>query len=249
MKRSKDIILILSRDYKIKYTNVDKELANKFIEKLNIINNLYKIKPTDYIIDEYYIKLDEFTISEENYYIINIRCKKEDCIHCIKALIDRPTGLYNRNYLEQIKNNDSSSEFMDYYLILIDIDDLKSINDTYGHLNGDKAIEIVGESITNSIRKKDMGIRYGGDEFIIIIFDTEEKVVNKVVERIRKELNKKNEEEDMDVKVSIGIACGNYYTSLNGAIKAADEELYKEKNIKDKNKSDLKEKVYNLKWI
>lgn len=231
MKNLRDVILILRKaDYKIIYTNIDEELARKYMEELDIISSLHKDTDSGYIIDDYCIRVDECIISKENYYVINIGLKSDDCINCIKALIDRPTGLYNRNYLEEIKSNDPSSDFMNYFLILIDIDHLKKINDNYGHLQGDKAIEIVGQSITNSIRKKDIGIRYGGDEFIVLVFNAQKDAVNKVVERIKKEIKEQNKRKNMNVKVSIGISFGNCFTDLNKAIKKADEKLYKQKD-------------------
>lgn len=103
-----------------------------------------------------------------------------------KSIIDAITGLYNRNYLEEIRETICYSKFKNISLILIDIDNLKNINDNYGHLEGDKAIEIVGNSIKNNIRTEDIGIRYGGDEFIIILFNKDTKAANKIVNRIKK---------------------------------------------------------------
>lgn len=233
--QSNDIIFILgNKDYKIKYSNMDDESTQTYIKKLNILDNLNGNLPLDYILEGYHVKVDEYMISDEVHNIVAIRLKRDKCENCVKASIDSVTGLYNRNYLEQVKMEGSLLDIKNSFLILIDIDDLKGVNDNYGHLVGDKAIEIVGKSIITSIRKDDIGIRYGGDEFIVVVFNQKESSIRKVVERIKKEIKRRSIGEGVDVEVSAGIAYCSCSIELEEVINMADRELYKEKKIKQK---------------
>ena len=73
-------------------------------------------------------------------------------------------------------------------LLMIDVDDFKKFNDTYGHLTGDKVLAKTGEVIRNALREADTGYRYGGEEFAVILPETVGPDAVEVAERIRKEL-------------------------------------------------------------
>ena len=69
---------------------------------------------------------------------------------------------------------------------------MKAINDVFGHLTGDRVIEIVGHAIKNNIREdRDIGIRYGGDEFIVLFANNCQDAAGKVIEKIRKDIDKR----------------------------------------------------------
>ena len=78
---------------------------------------------------------------------------------------DVQTGLYNRRYYSQLEKN----LFLDSSILMIDIDNFKRINDTYGHYVGDKVIQMVASIISKNCRNTDIPIRYGGEEFVLIL--------------------------------------------------------------------------------
>jgi diguanylate cyclase len=187
--RIEDIIrIILNREKKIIYSSTDVKKAHNYLEKLDVINKLSNVSCIQYCLENYLVTIDEIYISNQEFYIINITSRKQkcsDCSICGKVMVDSVTGLNNRNYWELINNGSifypyNSKEFT---LIIIDIDNLKEINDNLGHLAGDEAIKIVGESIKRNIRKEDLGVRYGGDEFIILLFNQDKRAAKTVIER------------------------------------------------------------------
>lgn len=130
------------------------------------------------------------------------------------------------------------------------MDNLKEINDTYGHTAGDKAIEIVGQAIKNSIRKEDAGLRYGGDEFIILLFNQDKKAAYRVIERIRREISELAAGQGINIQISAGAACYDCLRNMGDIIKMADRDLYKEKRAKkSKDKQDSKKLKHLLQEI
>lgn len=244
------IRIVLDKRYDIKYTNVDSGNVTSYIEKLEVIHKLSGKFPVQYDLEDYNVSIDEANIDGAIYYLINAELKFPKCINCNEILIDPVTGLYNRGYWERIINN-KTFNFMirDFTLIIIDIDDLKELNDIYGHLVGDKAIEIVGKSIRNTIRKDDIGLRYGGDEFVVLLFNQNEKIAYKVIERIKSQINELAEKHSLSIQISIGIANNNSMSNIEDVIKNADKDLYQEKRAKKQRKpekEDLKIKVEKL---
>ncbi len=152
-----------------------------------------------------------------------------------KSIIDNLTKLYNRHYLEEIEDKGS---FQDYIILLVDIDFFKKINDTYGHEVGDKVLKTVSEKLINVLRKDDIVIRYGGEEFLIFIRKERNKdrlIYINVAEKIRKSIEdlniKINEKDYIKTTQSIGIFLDtDKVKNLQEAIKKADIALYKAKS-------------------
>jgi len=156
------------------------------------------------------------------------------------AVTDQLTGLYNRRYLA----SHLSAMFDRAYwtgrslsVLILDIDHFKRINDTYGHDVGDKVIQTFAERITGAIRGIDLACRYGGEEFLVAMPDTDINFANVVAERLREDIAGEkitlNQGRDVvEVTVSIGIASTDYGTDVDTAqklIKRADEALYQAK--------------------
>lgn len=139
---------------------------------------------------------------------------------------DALTGLYNRMSLTQYIENIENTNYDSIVVAMIDIDDFKKINDTYGHIAGDKCISCVGKNISD-INK--MGYRYGGEEFLIIFENQPFDIVCKMMEKFRKCIEE-TKISNIDLRVSIGIS--NVYNSHNieKIIDEADNRLYKAKN-------------------
>jgi diguanylate cyclase (GGDEF)-like protein len=151
------------------------------------------------------------------------------------ANTDPLTGAYNRRYL-----NEFSFEYLkivkreskDLSLLLLDLDDFKKINDTFGHEIGDIVIKKVVEISKNSIRESDLIIRFGGDEFIILLPNTNIQSARVVANKIINKINEYNQNKEFHFSVSIG---SSHYQinddSIDNIILRADESLYEAKKI------------------
>jgi len=146
---------------------------------------------------------------------------------------DQLTGVHNRNYMEPhlVKEIERCRRYNhSMSLLMIDVDLFKSINDSYGHPCGDYTLKTICERFTSNIRKSDSLIRYGGDEFCIIMPETVEKHAYKVAETIRKSIcDHPFTFADMTfyTTISIGVAVLDQETDdVENMLKKADEALY-----------------------
>lgn len=152
---------------------------------------------------------------------------------------DELTGLYLRAVFDVVLEQSIEEAYRDHTslcLLMIDIDDFKAINDTYGHLEGDDVLKKLGTAITEFARKMDFPARYGGEEFAIIMPNTEKKHAFKAAERIRKKIAKLSFKK-IPVTVSISIGLSQTSDEINTPdklIHAADTALYA---AKDKGKN------------
>ena len=156
------------------------------------------------------------------------------------AVTDQLTGLYNRRYLAS-----HLSAMFDravwtgrpLSVMILDIDHFKSVNDTFGHDVGDKVIQEFADRVRASVRGIDLACRYGGEEFLIAMPDTEREFARVVAERLRQEVAAQklvlnNGRDEVNVTVSIGIAStedGPKDDTAQKLIKRADEALYSAK--------------------
>ncbi len=161
------------------------------------------------------------------------------------SIRDELTGVFNFRYFREmlkLKYLESKRYNTPLGLIIIDIDDFKNVNDTYGHLAGDFVLKNVAKIILNSVRNIDIVSRYGGDEFILILPNATDNDLIKIAERILNniksfdfwyELNKIN------VTVSIGMSSfvgkEELIKNEDDLLRFADEALYTVKNHKGKN--------------
>lgn len=120
-------------------------------------------------------------------------------------------------------------------IIFIDLDNFKKLNDTLGHLEGDKALIEIGEIIRHCIRKTDIAARFGGDEFMILLestsIDEPNLVAEKVLDRIQDFNNNMNHEFEPSLGASIGIGYSDdQEVSFSQLLQAADQACYKAKH-------------------
>lgn len=168
--------------------------------------------------------------------------KTSEALYREKSWRDSPTGLYNRGYfleavshkIEQIKRKREGY----FCLMMMDLDHFKKINDTYGHLMGDKIVQIVATTLTTTLRKSDISCRYGGEEFAVFLFSTTLEQGKHTAEKIR--LNIQNtpppaENVTVPVTISIGLSFvdaafiashAKADDALMQAMEAADSALY-----------------------
>lgn len=151
------------------------------------------------------------------------------------AITDPLTHLYNRRYFTDASNtffNLSLRYKKPLSLIMIDIDKFKNINDTFGHPNGDKVLIELAKILQTSLRKSDFVCRYGGEEFVILLPETDINHAQFLAEglRINIEAYRMKIENDQTIKftISLGISQIDYLkdTTIDNILKRADEALY-----------------------
>jgi diguanylate cyclase (GGDEF)-like protein len=154
---------------------------------------------------------------------------------------DALTGIYNRRFFDKsmkriISTLSRSGSLLS--LMMIDIDFFKRYNDTYGHLEGDKCLKIVAQTLSKSItRVDDFVVRYGGEEFVVVLPNTDEQgaqlIADKLLENIRK-CNVPHEQNDAAdcLTISIGVTTGKveHTHKTDDFVRKADELMYKSKH-------------------
>lgn len=138
---------------------------------------------------------------------------------------DTLTKAYSRAYLEHFRANLEGADAV----AMIDVDHFKEINDTYGHLVGDAALRHITDAIRACVRERDVIVRYGGDEFLLLVQTISEKDFLKMLKRIRGEVSQSVIPEYPEITLCISV--GGVYGShpLSRAIDAADKAMYRDK--------------------
>jgi len=147
------------------------------------------------------------------------------------SMMDPLTGLYNRRGLQSRLENLPAQDSGEHFVLLLDIDHFKKVNDTYGHTAGDEVIKSVSRIIRDNLRQQDMGVRYGGEEFLVFLEEVPETTAYDIAERLRKKVGTCHEELmacSEQVTISAGVA--HYRPSVDKNIEAcihrADVALY-----------------------
>lgn len=151
-----------------------------------------------------------------------------------QLLVDSLTGIQNRRGIEYfIDAMGNRRKEVLYGGMMMDLDNLKEINDHYGHHAGDKAIQSAAQIIKGALRRNDFVARYAGDEFFVIIEVESREVLEAAVERIRKAFSQFNlrDQEPWSVEVSIGYDVFWYESaeSVDQAMRRIDDLMYQEK--------------------
>ncbi|QSX08579.1 diguanylate cyclase [Alkalibacter rhizosphaerae] len=163
---------------------------------------------------------------------ITLRKENEETLRYL-SLHDQLTGVYNRVYFDDLLESYSHTGPYPVTLLLCDLDDLKIINDKLGHMNGDEMLRRTAILIESSLRKGDTIVRYGGDEFVVILPDTEEKNAIKVIGRINERIHHYNQRSRSSIGVTIGMATAHDGSiSLKRILKMADRDMYTQKETK-----------------
>jgi diguanylate cyclase (GGDEF)-like protein len=184
---------------------------------------------------------ERFSDEELNLLVImsqQIKIALENAHHYMRAVTDELTGLYNRRFLDlQLKKESADPDAQPLSLLMIDIDDFKIYNDTYGHPAGDEVLEKLAKvfhhqvrttDVKGTARKLDTVARYGGEEFTVILPKTNLENAIKVGERIRKAVQDIDHFEQQ-VTISLGAAVAKENEEPLSLLKRADSALYKAK--------------------
>lgn len=143
---------------------------------------------------------------------------------------DPLTDLYNRGYFEEEMARVERGRRFPVSIMMADLDGLKLINDTLGHAVGDRLIRGAADVIRKSVRAEDVVARVGGDEFALILPETDSAAAATVLARIREyELEFNRECMEFQVLISIGVATVEDGGSLTDAMRKADESMYRDK--------------------
>jgi diguanylate cyclase (GGDEF)-like protein len=148
------------------------------------------------------------------------------------AYTDGLTGLYNRRHFmelaamqfERVKRSNGSCHAM-----MMDLDFFKNINDTHGHLAGDAVLRNVSACIKEIVRSYDLVTRYGGEEFVVMITDSDENTALRLAERIRAHVEgnpSRYEDQILPITFSIGVASGEEADSFETLLRYADDAMY-----------------------
>lgn len=163
----------------------------------------------------------------------NQKLQKELTRYRHLAYRDGLTGLYNRrSFDERLQQECARAKRAQgrFCLLVIDVNQLKPINDLHGHQAGDHALQFVAQSLTRSVRDHDLCFRTGGDEFCVLLVDADETALQAIQDRIHRHLDSSELELGFNVSVSAGSAC----FPINGAsprqlTARADEAMYQYK--------------------
>lgn len=152
------------------------------------------------------------------------------------STIDRLTGLFNRNCLNDTLTHLlalTQREGSELSFVFFDLDDFKLVNDTYGHQMGDSVLNTLGTLLSNSIRKSDIALRYGGEEFVVLMPNTDYKNALMLSNRIRLKVKNTPFIEDglkLNITISGGLAVyPTHAKTANELIYSADSALYRAK--------------------
>lgn len=146
-----------------------------------------------------------------------------------KLYIDPVTGAYNRQYYEEqilpLSNVDAAA--------MLDMDNFKYINDTYGHPAGDCALRCVSKILLSCTESSDMVVRYGGDEFLIVFVNISKEVFSQRLEQIRKSVSAAEMKKYPQIKLSVSIGGAYGKAEVKNLLYKADSMLYRAKISKD----------------
>ena len=154
------------------------------------------------------------------------------------ARTDALTGLSNRHAMEDEFEREISrcvNDNMPVSLIMIDIDNFKVFNDRFGHVAGDRALSAVARVLRHQFRPRDLLVRFGGDEFAILLPEVEEAVALKVAERVRIAVSGETADGSdsliqIPVEISMGVAQLGQNGNLTKLLRSADAALYRAKH-------------------
>jgi two-component system cell cycle response regulator len=154
------------------------------------------------------------------------------------AITDALTGLHNRRYMESHLGKlveQAASRGKPLAVLILDIDYFKSINDTHGHDCGDDVLREFAIRVRKSIRGIDLACRMGGEEFVVVMPETDMAVAATVAERLRRRIASEpfpieHAQKKIDVTISIGIAAmESAHDTAAQLLKRADQALYRAK--------------------
>jgi diguanylate cyclase (GGDEF)-like protein len=148
------------------------------------------------------------------------------------ATHDPLTGLYSRTFFEEELSRHSNKRFLPLGVIMFDVDGLKYINDTFGHVKGDRLLKTTAKILSKVFRSSEILARIGGDEFAVILPNVNDEILKSVIERLELQLSRVNKPRDDTGKINISYGYSirqNEIVDMAGVLRDADENLYSNK--------------------
>jgi diguanylate cyclase (GGDEF)-like protein/PAS domain S-box-containing protein len=140
---------------------------------------------------------------------------------------DQLTGLYNRAYFDAEFERMKGGRNFPVSIVSADLDDLKAVNDRYGHVEGDKLLQLAALTLKQSFRSEDVVARVGGDEFAVLLPNAKEDVVKEAVKRVLAGQGDMSAElQDYRLSISLGTATADNAAELHEALREADSRMY-----------------------
>jgi diguanylate cyclase (GGDEF)-like protein len=185
-----------------------------------------------------------------NLYALNkkreLRHARDELVHQLvraevaemNALKDPLTDAFNRRYFDQMiqgEVNRANRRSSDLGIIIIDVDDFKSVNTRFGHLTGDQVLISVVQMLNSTFRSCDVVVRYGGDEFLILVTDSNEEGAKIALQRLRQRVdawNSHNLVPGYRLSLSCGVAAYSKGMGIQDVVELADERMFVEKRSK-----------------
>lgn len=171
-----------------------------------------------------YVDHDSMMSAGEKYEML-----KTISAHNRQLYIDPVTGVYNRRYFDD-KLRDLSGQFA---FAMLDVDNFKQINDTYGHLAGDAALAAVAQKIKGSVRSCDDVIRYGGDEFFLFLRDMPRNIIERKLDEILHSVQSIRLDDYPDLRMTISIGGAYEKGKMSQILRKADMAMYAAKNTRN----------------
>ncbi|SFR08089.1 PAS domain S-box protein [Desulfoscipio geothermicus] len=146
------------------------------------------------------------------------------------SLHDTLTGLYNRTYFEEEMRRLEKGRRFPVSLICGDLDGLKLINDTLGHKKGDQLLKAAARAIKEALRASDVVARMGGDEFVVVLPETDEAGAENTCRRIQESIDRHNRQNpELPLHISLGWSTAKTGSEMSNLFKRADNNMYREK--------------------
>ncbi len=247
-EKTENLILLFDKNKNILFQNMNTKkyfkldelnfLLSKILDEIKISDSskgLFEIK--EFSIKNYWFNFQIVRILKDLYLLIGQDITetklKEDALFKM-ATHDFLTNLYNRRYLEDVLDRviAASKRGEKFVLMFIDCNDLKKINDSYGHLIGDEVLKTIAKAIKESIRKEDIAARWGGDEFVVILNHCDKNMGINIAQRIINYLDSseiKINSTKIKPSISIGLVEIDGKKESDEIINLADKLSYKSK--------------------
>lgn len=203
--------------------------------------------PVNVLVRSVYIKINNEVLGGYGIYtdITEVKNYEKKLEHM--SIYDALTGLYNFNYFNKKIDDYEKSNYSSIGIIMCDLNGLKLVNDTFGHQYGDIFLKNFADILKRSVREQDVVARIGGDEFSVILTETNKEQVEKIVKRIHaniEEFNNSLDNKMFKLSVAIGFSISdNKNKKIEEAIKEADDVMYRNKLM---NKASSKNQILSV---
>ena len=162
-----------------------------------------------------------------NLYLVELRTTREKLDY--NSNHDMLTGLYNRRFFEGIMKRSKEEKETSFSVAMLDVDDFKKINDTYGHETGDRVLATVSKCVEASLPQDAVAVRWGGEEFVLYLPQVDEAQALDILNNFRAKLSEQAvyyRGTRVTITVTIGLCTGESIADYQEYIRQADEKLY-----------------------